>query len=347
VWFAGFLNMSYKKAILFLEERGGVERSALIRDEHDGWFLGSDGIRIRPSKQNHAEYLALQFQSHRVQGWLTQNAIGTTMASLNQEILTRVEIPLPPTKAEQEAVAKVLGDADALIKLQEQLVAKKRHLKQGVMQELIAGKRRLSGFSGEWECSTLKQAAEIHPGVNKPISEMGSGTLYVTVQDLYDATSIRTERLGRIRVSMQEVIEKSLVPGDIIFGKSSVKRDGIGYPSQFLGCSEAVVFTGFAYRARARQDIADADFLFHSLRSSKTRQWLIDNSQASALTNINQSIANTIPVLLPPLAEQIAIATILSDMDADIAALEAKLAKARKLKLGMMQELLTGRIRLV
>ena len=79
-----------KKGDIVLGRKGAVERSALIREKQEGWFLGSDGISIRPSKQCHDEYLALQLQSHRVRGWLIQNAIGTTMASLNQEILRRI-----------------------------------------------------------------------------------------------------------------------------------------------------------------------------------------------------------------------------------------------------------------
>ena len=154
--------------------------------------------------------------------------------------------------------------------------------------------------------------------------------------------------LSRIKVSNVEIEKNALQVGDIVFGKSSVKRDGIGYPSQFLGCAEPVVCSGFTYRARARQRVANATFLFYALRAEQTRQWVIDNSQASALTNINQRIADAIPLRMPPsLPEQTAIAEVLSDMDEELAALETRLAKTRALKQGMMQSLLTGRIRLV
>jgi type I restriction enzyme S subunit len=270
----------------------------------------------------------------------------TSIAHLPREKFVEVPIPVP-TPVEQRAIAAALSDVDALLAKLDQLIAKKRDIKQAAMQQLLTGKKRLPGFSGEWETATLKQAAEISAGINKPISEMGSGALYVTVQDLYDGTSIQIQRLGRIKVSPLEVQAKVLVADDIVFGKSSVKREGIGFPSRFLGSREPVVFSGFTYRARARNGIADATFLFYALRWNKTRQWLIDNSQASALTNINQSIADAIPVPLPSIHEQTAIATILSDMDAEIAALEARRDKTRDLKQGMMQELLTGRIRLV
>ena len=90
------------------------------------------------------------FMFDYLKGWLIQNAIGTTMASLNQGILRKVIVPLPSTKAEQKAIAEALSDADAFIESLEQLIAKKRHIKQGAMQELLTGKKRLPGFSGEW-----------------------------------------------------------------------------------------------------------------------------------------------------------------------------------------------------
>ena len=212
---------------------------------------------------------------------------------------------------------------------------------------IISGKKRLSGFSGEWRRFTLKEVATLQAGINKPVSHMGRGALYVTVQDLYSGTSICTEKLGRIQITAEELASRSLKPGDIVFGKSSVKREGIGYPSMFLGCAEPVVFSGFTFCARPRSGLVDPVFLFYVLRAEKTRRWLIDNSQASALTNINQGIAERIPVLLPELDEQIAIAQVLSDIDAMMEALERKLEKCRLIKQGMMQELLTGKKRLI
>lgn len=266
---------------------------------------------------------------------------------VNKTQFSETAVALPPLH-EQRAIAEALSDVDSLLDGLDRLIAKKRDLRQAGMQQLLTGQNRLPGFHGEWEEKTLKQVAEITTGVNKPISEMGNGALYVTVQDLYAGTFIRINRLGRIRVSEAEIASKALIVGDIVFGKSSVKREGIGYPSMFAGCNEPVVFSGFAYCARARHGISDATFLFYALRSEKTRRWLIDNSQASALTNINQGIADAIPIRMPPtIHEQIAIATVLADMDAELAAMKQRRTKTRNLKQAMMQELLTGKTRLV
>ncbi len=294
-----------------------------------------------------ADPLFVRLQVNRRQSHFKKRGQGTSQRHIYRRDFESLRIPFPSV-AEQHAIATALSDVDALLGGLDQLIAKKRDLKQAAMQQLLTGQTRLPGFDGDWEVKTLKQAAVISPGINKPISEMGSGSLYVTVQDLYDGTSIRTTRLSRINVSPAEIEAKSLSAGDIVFGKSSVKRDGIGYPSQFLGCGEAVVFSGFTYRARACQGETDPTFLFYALRTEKTRRWLIDNSQSSALTNINQTIADVIPIMMPPtLSEQTAIAAVLSDMDAELAALETRRNKTRDLKQAMMQELLTGKTRLV
>jgi type I restriction enzyme S subunit len=310
---------------------------------HEG-VIANNLFRLIPKKKIAADYY-FQYLSSR-KGDIAEISGSSTMPAVNFSTLSGLKLVYPPPP-EQRAIAEALSDVDGLLGGLDRLIAKKRDLKQAAMQQLLTGQTRLPGFDGKWEVKTLKQAAEINTGINKPVSEMGHGALYVTVQDLYDGTSIRIERLGRIRVSAAEIEARALAVGDIIFGKSSVKRDGIGYPSQFLGAGEPVVFSGFTYRARARLGTADATFLYYALRSSPTRRWLIDNSQASALTNINQRIADAIPVTLPPLPEQTAIASVLTEMDAELAALEQRREKTRALKQAMMQELLTGRTRLV
>jgi type I restriction enzyme S subunit len=123
--------------------KGSVERSALIRSQEAGWFLGSDGLCIRPFGQCRPEYVALQLQSHRVREWLLQHATGTTMASLNQEILNKVAVIIPPSLAEQTAIAAVLSDMDAEIAALESKLAKARAIKQGMMDNLLTGRIRL------------------------------------------------------------------------------------------------------------------------------------------------------------------------------------------------------------
>jgi type I restriction enzyme S subunit len=326
-----------------------VGNVALVEQSFDEAYISQHVGLVRLKEPTRGAYIC-RYLSPNSPGnpQIAGSQSGQSKPGLNLQNLKDFRIALPPTSSELQAIAAALSDVDGLLGGLDRLIAKKRDLKQAAMQQLLTGQTRLPGFHGEWDVKRLKQVAEISTGINKPLSEMGSGALYVTVQDLYDKTSIRTERLSRIKVSPSEIETRGLMVGDIVFGKSSVKRDGIGYPSQFLGCDEPVVFSGFTYRARARQGIADATFLFYALREEKTRRWLIDNSQASALTNINQTIADAIPIQVPPsVPEQTAIASVLSEMDGELAVLEQRREKTRALKQAMMQELLTGRTRLV
>jgi type I restriction enzyme S subunit len=340
-------NLAHPSDLVFTQ-RGTLGQVSLVPEQNYEQYLVSQSQMKLTMNRNLANpvFFYYLFTSSEQQQLIRENTIQTGVPHINLGILRSIPIQRPPL-AEQDAIAEALTDTDTLIEVLEQLIVKKRQVKQGAMQELLTGKRRMAGFSGIWNATTLGKSATLQAGINKPLNQMGSGLLYVTVQDLYSGTSINIENLGRIQVSGDEIAAKSLRPGDIVFGKSSVKREGIGYPSQFLGHTEPVIFSGFTFCARPKSGIADATFLFYALRWEKTRLWLIDNAQASALTNINRSIADRIPLLLPPVPEQTAIAEILSDMDAEIAALEGKLSKARQVKQGMMSALLTGRIRLV
>jgi type I restriction enzyme S subunit len=129
-----------------------------------------------------------------------------------------------------------------------------------------------------WSEARLGEVATLTPGINKPLSAMGRGTLYLTVQELYVGSEINPDLLGRIAVTTDEISRFCLHPGDIIFGKSSVKREGIGYPNRFSGATEPVVASGFTFVARPKGGIVDSRYLLHSLRQQSSRTWLINNS---------------------------------------------------------------------
>lgn len=343
--------------------KGAVERSALIRREEDGWFLGSDGISIRPAQDCHDEYLAFQFQSARVRGWLIKNAIGTTMPSLNQEVLRNVVIPFPPTKAEQEAIAEALSDADALIESLEQLLAKKRQIKQGAMQELLTGKKRLPGFekkhgikqtevgliAEDWSQATIR---DIAIKVGSGVTPTGGSKRYKE----YGRPFVRSQNVGWGKLLLDDLafIDEETHNG---FPASELKRGDVLLNITGASIGRTALANGMLAGGNVNQHVcivrSDANKavpkFINLLLLSALGQRQIDSFQAGGnRQGLNFSQINSIKLPLPPTkAEQEAIAAILSDMDAELAALEAKLAKARLLKQGMMQELLTGRIRLV
>jgi type I restriction enzyme, S subunit len=310
--------------------KGAVERSALVEAEQEGWFLGSDGISIRPSIKCHAKYLAFQFQSHRVISWLIQNAIGTTMASLNQEILSKVVIPLPPTKTEQESIACTLSDIDALIESLDRLLTKKRQIKQGAMQELLTGKKRLATFNNKWEEKYLGDVAEIVMGQSPKSSCYNNrGQGLPLIQGNADILNRQTIK----RIFTTEVTKRGKY-GDIIM---SVRAP--------VGEIARAVFDACLGRGVCAIRY-DNDFLYHYLIWRES-DW-VGLSKGSTFDSVNSADIRSFKLFIPnEPQEQIEIANILSDMDAEIGSIESKLTKTRQLKQGMMHELLTGRIRLV
>ncbi len=337
--------------------KGGVERSALVRQEQDGWFLGSDGLSIRLTKPWSAEFVAYQFQSSRVQGWLLQNAIGTTMASLNQEILNKLLIPVPPTVAEQEVIAEALSDADALIESLEQLIAKKRQIKQGAMQELLTGKRRLPGFDAsalpqiqtemgkvpaDWPISTVGNEytiqlgkmldAEKNTGVNKPY--LGNRALQ------WD--SIDTSDLPLMAMSRSDMQRFRLHQGDLLVCEGGE----VGRAAVWESPIEECYYQKALHRLRARRGYkSELMIAFLSKWSAEGR--LLNYVTQTSIAHLPKEKFVTIPLPVPGPSEQIAIAQVLSEMNIEVTALESKLDKYRQIKQGMMHNLLTGKVRLI
>lgn len=319
--------------------KGAVDRSALVTEFEDGWFLGSDGISIRPSKGCFPPYLAWQLQRKEVQSWLLQNASGTTMASLNQEVLGRVSIPYAPLP-EQRAIAAALSDVDALIASLDRLIAKKRDMKQAAMQELLTGKRRLPGFSGEWEAKRLGEVVEQFVGGGTPSRanpEFWGGNIpWVTVKDFASFNPYRTQESiteDGLKSSASNLIPRGtlVVSTRMALGKAVIYDVDVSINQDLKA-----IFT--------KPDIATR-FLFYWFQWKA--EYIDGLGSGSTVKGIALTDLKKIDIAKPPLPEQSAIAAILSDMDAEIAALEQKRHKTRLLKQGMMQELLTGRIRLV
>jgi type I restriction enzyme S subunit len=271
---------------------------------------------------------------------MKETATGSTVRHTSNGSIYASAIALPPTKAEQEAIAEALSDADALIESLERLVAKKRSLKQGVMQELLTAKERLPGFTGEWEVKRFGDVIrDIGDGATPSTANprnFGGPINWVVIEDIRDeivsTRSTLTERGLRSCAA-------TLWPAGTLILSTGATIGEVGIAQVPVATKQGIC--GIVPYA----SISDAHFLkFWFLLN---RPLLLSKAQGSTIKEIRVPTLVQFEIFLPPLAEQAAITTVLSDMDAEIAALEAKLVKARRLKLGMMQELLTGRIRLV
>jgi type I restriction enzyme S subunit len=262
-------------------------------------------------------------------------------AGMNLTTVQQIQLALPPTKGEQEAIAEALSDTDALIESLEQLLAKKRQVKQGAMQELLTGKKRLPGFSGEWEVKRLGEISSSGSGGTPPkaIAAYYDGDVpWVSISDMTKGGKVifKTDRtltcLGLASSAAQMFpIGTVLYAMYASIGECSLAGIALCSSQAILGIRP--------------NDSLSSEFLFYFLTSLKPVVKAM--GQQGTQSNLNAGIVRDFEMRLPSLPEQIAIATVLSDMDAEIENIETKLAKSRQIKQGMMQQLLTGKIRLV
>jgi type I restriction enzyme S subunit len=260
----------------------------------------------------------------------------------------KLQVLVPPTP-EQRAIAAALSDVDGLLGGLDRLIAKKRDLKQAAMQQLLTGQTRLPGFHGEWEVKRLGDVGEISSaGVDKKIRPDEVPVRLVNYLDAYHKDFIYSKDLNHwVTAPPQQAKRCAVQKGDVFFTPTSETRDDIG--------NSAV----------AMEDIPDAAYSYHVARlrlhepwdlcfrtyAFKTRAFL---DQAETLCDgngtryvISQGKFRSMTVQVPPLPEQTAIAEVLTEMDGELAVLEQRREKTRALKQAMMQELLTGRTRLL
>jgi type I restriction enzyme S subunit len=261
---------------------------------------------------------------------IMQMTAKSSVDSVRRDMISRMQVALPPTEAEQRAIAETLSDVDVLLGSLDRLIAKKRDIKQAAMQQLLTGQTRLPGFSGEWEVQRLGEVAEIVMGQSPSSSSYNStGNGLPLIQgnaDIIDRKAMR-------RVFTTQVTKRGKA-GDVLLSV----RAPVGEVSR----TTFDVCLGRGVCAVRSPN----EFLYHALISLEP-SWA-KHSKGSTFDSVNSSDVRALEIRLPAdLAEQAAIATVLSEMDAELTALEGRRDKTRALKQAMMQELLTGRTRLI
>ena len=255
--------------------------------------------------------------------------------------LTEMQLAIPQSKPEQSAIATALSDTDSLIAKLEKLIEKKKNIKQGAMQELLTGKRRLHGFSGKWETKKLRDIAEMNSGgtPSTSVPEYYGGNIpWVSITDM---TNVRKYLF---------TTERSLT--DKGFANSATKMfpKGTVLYAMYASIGECCIATTAVCTSQAILGIRpkkglDNHYLYFHLTYKKEEVKTM--GQQGTQSNLNAGMVKDFEILLPEINEQTAISTVLSDMDTEIEKLESQLTKYQNLKQGMMQVLLTGKIRLL
>ncbi len=254
-----------------------------------------------------------------------------------------------PRPEEQTAMASVLSDTDALIERFEKLIVKKKGVKQGAMQQLLTGKIRLPGFGGEWEVKNLGDlVTHISSGIYGSETQIDDLIPFpvATTAHINEDNTWNEKPMSIRYFSRNQVAKYTVTTGDIVVVKSSgsaekIKSGKLGFVTDKT--SGKFIFSNFLMLLRPT--IADSSFLYYFLTSYKVKSILPNLCEASTYPNLRINEYLDIDVPYPKPKEQIAIATVLSDMDSEIESLKQKRDKYTMLKQGMMQQLLTGGIR--
>ena len=273
---------------------------------------------------------------------------GSTMKHLNVGDMKQIHVVAPPLR-EQTAIATALYGVDALVDSLDRLIAKKRDLKQAAMQQLLTGQTRLPGFSGEWEVKRLGDIGEVSgSGVDKKSHPDETPVRLVNYMDVYRLGFIESGNLDHWVTAQPHHLRRcSVERGDVFFTPSSETRQDIANSSVAI---EDVADAAYSYHV-VRLRLKDNWDLKYSAYAFKTRDFLnqaemiCDGGGTRYVISLGKFRAMTLPV--PPISEQEAIGKILFDMDLEIKKLQGQREKTAALKQGMMQELLTGRTRLV
>jgi len=271
-------------------------------------------------------------------------ARGTTIKHLYPATFANYRVALPP-HVEQLRISEALSDVDALLAGLDRLIAKKRDLKQAAMQQLLTGQTRLPGFQGEWEVKRLGDLGTFFKGSGVKKDESRSGDLpCIRYGEIYTHHNDCIKSFNSWISPEVATTATRLKSGDLLFAGSGETKAEIGKCVAFVHACEAYAGGDIVI---LRPVGADPVFMGYYCNTSPINAQKAGKGQGDAVVHISAAALGSIAVRLPKQAEQTAIATVLSEMDAELTAHEARRDKTRALKQGMMQELLTGRTRLV
>ncbi len=301
---------------------------------------------IMPYSNYFNEYIYYQLVFNKKN--LINLGCGAGQPNISQKIIKDFSIICPKNKDEQIKIATVLSNIDLLIHSLEKLIGKKKLIKQGVMQELLTGKKRLPGFNKEWKQVELGSLGEIYNGLTgKTKNDFGWGnSKYVTFLNVLNNRKLNNKLFEKVNINE---VQNFIKYGDLFFNTSSEIPEEVALCSAFMDkTNENIAVNSFCFGFR----LYDLKRIFplyivDYFRSNDGRKKIIQIAQGSTRYNLSKEYFLKLLIPIPEYEEQKAISIIISDIDDEIKFLEQDLEKYKNIKQGMMEQLLTGKIRLI
>ena len=349
--FADLQRFRLRRGDLLVCEGGEIGRAAIWDNSIPECYYQKALHRLRPTRSYDVYLMISLLQLWASTGYLANYVTQTSIAHLPKDKLEIVPLPVPPP-AEQRAIIEALSDADRLLAVLETLIAKKRAVKQAAMQQILTGKTRLRGFTGVWERKLLSNISTCLPTANNPRSDLGDwgevdyihyGDVHAHSHPVLNCSGHDLPHIDKRRVGNAVHIQD----GDLVMVDASEDLIGIGKCIQVKGVAERAVVAGLhTILCRGNRDAWAPGFMAYLQFIPEFRSSLLRVYSGTSVYAISKKQLLDVEVSLPPPSEQEAIVAVLADMDDDIATLEERHDKTRAIKQGMMQQLLTGRVRI-
>lgn len=331
---------------------GTIGKCAIVPTTIQRGIMDSHLIRLRfDEKKVRSDYILQLFsdQFHYLSDQTSRLAVGGIMDGLSVGIVSRLNVIYPESIEEQGKIIKTLSEVDKLISDQQKLIKKKKDIRQGTMQMLVTGKKRLDGFDGEWVKINLSKNSKLKARIGwqglTTAEYLDEGYSYLITGTDFKDGQINWNGCHYVDYNRYEQDPNIQVSnGDLLLTKDGT----IGKVAYVADLTRPATLNSGVFLVKPITDAYTAHFMFYVLESSVFKDFLQQLSAGSTINHLYQKDLVKFDLYVPPTKEeQEAIAAILFDMDSDIHKLEAKLEKYQKVKQGMMEELLTGKVRLM
>lgn len=355
-----FAQFQIRNGDVLLNEGQSIElvgRCAIYQDEYsEPCAIQNALLRFRARAGVSEKFASYLFRHCQHTGVFARIALQTTsVAHLGGSRFERLRLAWP-TEPEQRAIATALSDVDGLLGGLDRLIAKERDLKQAAMQQLLTGQTRLPGFHGEWDVKTFGELFNFSGGYSASRDQLSSeGYCYLHYGDIHGATKTTVDvradyqNIPKLDIPLKRVASKSLLEdGDVVFVDASEDDKGASKHVVVVNKDNKPFISGLhTIVAKSKTDELAHEYRRFCFQTAAIRQQFLFYAVGTKVSGISKTNIAKLKMPVPKVPEQTAIAEVLTEMDAELAALEQRREKTRALKQAMMQELLTGRTRLV
>ncbi len=337
-------NIKIRPQDILISKDGTIGKVAYLGMIPKAGTLNSGIFVIRANDRKIDQvFLSKIFMSFYFEEFLNRLVAGSTINHLYQKDFVKFCFPLPNSE-EQVAIAAALSDVDSLISALTKKIEKKKTIRQGLVQQLLTGKKRLPGFCGDWVKKKVSSVSDIlRGGSPRPIENYivkSGGVNWIKIGDV-DSSAKYIFRTN------EQIIESGIQYSRFVHSGDLLLSNSMSFGRPYILKTEGCIHDGWLV-IQNYDKYFDKEFLYYLLGSDEVLKQYKSLAAGSSVLNLNKDIVGKVVLYFPPsISEQTAIANILSDCDSEIAALEEKRDKYKEIKQGMMQQLLTGKIRLI